>query len=139
MCINLYANQPASTPYNDSRIGWKVLIINQDGELESAMYEHIWKVGVRHRSKCRDKDTWPQNHGFHVWVNRSTAENEVGCGGHLLAKVKVEGHIYSGVNSFGRLSETWKRATLLAVYNGKGKNVTYRYKKAKTTNGNKRK
>ena len=146
MCITRN-NQDETIPYNKSRIRWKSLYVGDDGHLYSRVYNHKWKFGVNHKSKALNdsrvygrkwkfgvnhkskalNDSDPSiNYGFHVWLTRKQAVR-LSDHRHVIAKVRVDGHIFSGMGNGRKRNETWKRAKLVAVYTRSGRNVTHRY------------
>ncbi len=142
MCLTLVSTrQDPKKPYNGTKLRWKKLRRAQEhvgnkwayvcNLLTSVIYYHEWKLGAKYTAKNRGSDSDKHDVGFHCWVDKpqdSITENEV------YVQVAVEGFVASGEHfvasgeHFGRKCETWKRAKIVAVYDHKGKNITYRYK-----------
>ncbi len=119
-------------PYNDSNIRWKQVSVFHTGGLSigSRFYEHTWNVGVKHEAKPGAMFAMPEDIGFHVWVDKANAfKHCLNPRCEIVIKVEVSGFNCSG--DFCGASETWKYAKVLAVYNSKGKNITYRFKPKK--------
>ncbi len=117
-------------PYNDTNIRWKrVALMLPSRKIRSFYFNQLWKLGVNHVSHTKwthGLGVW--NGGFHVYVNKPDTQDD--CEDTLLIKVQVSGFIASG--HFGTLeSETWRRAKMVAIYNNKGKNITYRFRPKK--------
>lgn len=133
MCLTL-REKDSDKPYDDSDIRWKTIRMVEQKFYSMfgsnlTMYEDIGKENIakdytRHFMETREWDI-----GFHVFVERETARNYT-CRDSLYVKVKVEGFIASGYENpcIGLKTETWKKMTILEIYDNEGNNVTEKYK-----------
>ena len=127
MCLNLRAFN-SNTPYNDSKIRYKVLQIDQQQKLCSAFIEsHTWIPGEWYTGEGKydyeghDISFDTIDHGFHVFVSLESAEKSAqffltpqNGKSYVIARLEVDEFIASGTFAYTH-SETWKRAKLLDI------------------------